>query len=1021
LHPGEGRMFRDGPDTPHPSRSTSRFSKHVSHVSSFKALSLVERRREPLAPPSLQSYCPSAQPQPEAAAPGKAPDSFPDYVYLRAAAIFQSLHQEKAASHRLISYGTRSEVKVPEVKDEVLHRLAYELAFNTLKCKEECNTVASVWVQWKDLPAPVLYQWDQGKQNLCPVISSVLTLSCPFAYRPNRSTDDAISTTLHLALTHLDKKGTYIRMLFTDFSSAFNTIVPQHLIGKLSLLGLNTCLCNWILDFLTEVYQSVRIGSSTSNTTTLSTGAPQGSVLSPLLFTLLTHDCAAMHSSNHIIKFADDTTVRRTWTLNTSSITKRAQQCLYFLRKLRKAHLPSPILTTFYRDQELLEDIMMDSCFYLFQPMANDLMSLVAVMLYDFLDRKFRPREQLANQKEGAAEPSVREVEECLFRFKTKLEASLARCRIKHHLLTIQCILPKTVQQRQERASNLPLYAWVNTLRASMEEVCDELKSAGFSRVTSVGQLEGQTFCKDPHCMDVLVFPACVREELCHNNLLSEYKLIVQDKSCCVGPWAVRPLLEVGRDVLVAGSFSASTLAHLAAIVAGAHTHAHTHTTPLSGKHTHGSARVLVCGGELSFDQKHELQEVLSSMACSSKCVCVCAYVKLLPEALRAVSVSDVRVQRVQVILLMPHCSLSALSNPLDYILQESGDTELLKDLSQGVVSQARLHTLISQQRQDLQHALQFPKVQAVVYSTCSSFPEENEEVVQKALSLSELGISKRQPFRLSSPSLPQYTMCGDEDRGQSGFFKLEASDQSNGCFLAVLTRQDRVFSEPEWESDQGEGNMVRLRSSSGNCRFTERDRDGAACPLSSHWLQSDPEVTETAQEVVARATTSGLLDGIQPSQPIKKQGRGRQTRKGPSFQAHGSDTRPRVSLSGQSQLAEFLSQEMKASRSAPALTQEMVNAACSLQGKKVKPTYQHSSKLAKSGTGSASCPALASSPPCKNMTRRLVNSASALNPRAPPPVAPPPCPPKSRQEVLRPVALMFPPMLFPGLPPFSV
>ncbi|XP_051980215.1 uncharacterized protein LOC127641324 [Xyrauchen texanus] len=28
-----------------------------------------------------------------------------------------------------------------------------------------------------------------------------------FAYRPNRSTDDAIATTLHLALTHLDKKG----------------------------------------------------------------------------------------------------------------------------------------------------------------------------------------------------------------------------------------------------------------------------------------------------------------------------------------------------------------------------------------------------------------------------------------------------------------------------------------------------------------------------------------------------------------------------------------------------------------------------------------------------------------------------------------------------------------------------------------------------------------------------------------------------------------------------------------------
>ncbi|KAI5606429.1 gastrula zinc finger protein XlCGF28.1-like [Silurus asotus] len=120
---------------------------------------------------------------------------------------------------------------------------------------------------------------------------------------------DAISTTLHLALTHLDNKDSYVRMLFIDFSSAFNTIIPQHLIEKLNLLGLNTSLCNWILDFLTERPQSIRIGNSISNTTTLSTGAPQGCVLSPLLFTLLTHDCVAMHNSNHIIKFADDTTV----------------------------------------------------------------------------------------------------------------------------------------------------------------------------------------------------------------------------------------------------------------------------------------------------------------------------------------------------------------------------------------------------------------------------------------------------------------------------------------------------------------------------------------------------------------------------------------------------------------------------------------------------------------------------------------------------------------------------------------
>ncbi len=98
-------------------------------------------------------------------------------------------------------------------------------------------------------------------------------------------------------------------MLFIDFSSAFNTIMPQQLINKLNLLGLNNSLCNWILDFLTGRPQSVRVGHNTSSTTTLSTGAPQGCVLGPLLFMLLTHDCTAKFSSNHIIKFADDTTV----------------------------------------------------------------------------------------------------------------------------------------------------------------------------------------------------------------------------------------------------------------------------------------------------------------------------------------------------------------------------------------------------------------------------------------------------------------------------------------------------------------------------------------------------------------------------------------------------------------------------------------------------------------------------------------------------------------------------------------
>ncbi|KAI5109292.1 gastrula zinc finger protein XlCGF28.1-like, partial [Silurus meridionalis] len=129
-----------------------------------------------------------------------------------------------------------------------------------------------------------------------------------FAYRPNRSTEDAVSTALHSALTHLDKSNTYIRMLFIDFSSAFNTVLPTVLITKLSELGICTSTCRWILDFLTNRPQSVRLGNQVSSTLILNTGIPQGCVLSPLLYSLFTHDCAPLHNSNIFIKYADDTT-----------------------------------------------------------------------------------------------------------------------------------------------------------------------------------------------------------------------------------------------------------------------------------------------------------------------------------------------------------------------------------------------------------------------------------------------------------------------------------------------------------------------------------------------------------------------------------------------------------------------------------------------------------------------------------------------------------------------------------------
>ncbi len=130
-----------------------------------------------------------------------------------------------------------------------------------------------------------------------------------FAYRANRSVDDAVNMGLHFILQHLDRPGTYVRILFVDFSSAFNTIIPDTLQNKLTQLSVPTSVCQWINSFLTDRQQLVRLGKFSSSTRTTSTGAPQGCVLSPLLFSLYTNYCTSKDPSVKLLKFADDTTL----------------------------------------------------------------------------------------------------------------------------------------------------------------------------------------------------------------------------------------------------------------------------------------------------------------------------------------------------------------------------------------------------------------------------------------------------------------------------------------------------------------------------------------------------------------------------------------------------------------------------------------------------------------------------------------------------------------------------------------
>lgn len=71
-----------------------------------------------------------------------------------------------------------------------------------------------------------------------------------FAYRANRSAEDAVATALQAVQTHLEQQGSYVWMLFMDYGSAFNIILPHQLVVQLEDLGLPQTTCKWICSFL---------------------------------------------------------------------------------------------------------------------------------------------------------------------------------------------------------------------------------------------------------------------------------------------------------------------------------------------------------------------------------------------------------------------------------------------------------------------------------------------------------------------------------------------------------------------------------------------------------------------------------------------------------------------------------------------------------------------------------------------------------------------------------------------------
>ncbi|XP_062844747.1 zinc finger protein 420-like, partial [Trichomycterus rosablanca] len=126
-----------------------------------------------------------------------------------------------------------------------------------------------------------------------------------FAYQQQVGVDDAVIYLLQRAHLHLDQSNTTVKITFFDFSSAFNTIQPCILGEKMENMRVDKTMITWVLDYLSERPQYVQLGTCQSDRLISNIGAPQGTVLSPFLFTLYTTDFQYKSDLCHLQKFSD--------------------------------------------------------------------------------------------------------------------------------------------------------------------------------------------------------------------------------------------------------------------------------------------------------------------------------------------------------------------------------------------------------------------------------------------------------------------------------------------------------------------------------------------------------------------------------------------------------------------------------------------------------------------------------------------------------------------------------------------
>ncbi|XP_017794150.1 PREDICTED: uncharacterized protein LOC108575767 [Habropoda laboriosa] len=426
-----------------------------------------------------------------------------------------------------------------------------------------------------------------------------------------------------------------------------------------------------------------------------------------------------------------------------------------------------------------LEDIG----FWRYNDAIKDREKMVWLLLYDMQGRKFArlpPAEMVAmEEREKMFQAAgLKEIENALLEVKTHVAASISRLRIRGSALKLDELLPtrlrviEGVRWTEEAAI---ASGWINTEKVrSKEEFLEEMSKLNLVCCCEEGdarELEEMEFrwTFDSICPKMVNLEERARETLAVSTLVRDRRFVfLQERSLCLGAATLARAIRIGRlcgPVVLTHSLAPRHTGYLAGLLAdiehagtlfafGAADHRSEYETYL--KHLDGGGVTLLQRCRV-FSEKYVSDPGIGEL------------------------------ERATVVLAVPSCSYTGVTDIVDLAVARGGDADLLESLTNA--DHEQWPTILADQMSTLKYALTRPNVQFLVYQVHTILPSETTDMIRGVVDCVNRMAVEKYIREHPVPDSDLFEVGSIEDiYGENATRMLDP-----GCFLAIIKRKEMI------------------------------------------------------------------------------------------------------------------------------------------------------------------------------------------------------------------------------------